>query len=138
MSPADTSPDRRPPAPDRARGMAKMQEVYNFTVDPDDVPGDFVAYTVDHLFGDVWCRPELGVFERRLVTVGVLAALGKTDLLDVQFQSALDNGELTEGQVRELVVHLTHYVGWPLATGVSEAAERVIARRRPKESGPGT
>jgi len=40
--------------------------------------------------------------------------------------------------VRELVVHLTHYVGWPLATGVSEAAERVIARRRPKASDPET
>ena len=130
MSDADATPDRRPPTPDRAKGMAKMQEVYNFSVDPDDVPGDFVAYTVDHLFGDVWCRPGLSVSERRLLTIGVLAALGRTELLDVQFQSALDNGELTEDQVRETVIHLTHYVGWPLATGVSGAAERVIGRRR--------
>jgi 4-carboxymuconolactone decarboxylase len=128
--------ERRPPSPDRDKGVAKMQEVYNFSVDPDVVPGDFLAYTVDHLFGDVWCRPELSVFERRLVTIGVLAALGKTDLLDVQFQSALDNGELTEDQVRELVVHLAHYVGWPLATGANEAAERVIGRRR--AAPPGT
>ena len=130
------TPDRRPPSPDRAKGMAKMQEVYNFSVDPDAVPGDFVAYTVDHLFGDVWSRPGLSVFERRLATVGVLAALGKTDLLDVQFQSALDNGELDEHQVREIVIHLTHYVGWPLATGLSEAAERVIARRRARADSP--
>jgi 4-carboxymuconolactone decarboxylase len=126
------STERRPPAPDRAKGMAKMQDVYNFTVDPDDVPGDFVAYTVDNLFGDVWCRPGLSVFERRLMTIGVLAALGKTDLLDVQFQSALHNGELDVDQVREIVIHLTHYVGWPLATGISGAAERVIARRAPQ------
>jgi 4-carboxymuconolactone decarboxylase len=135
MSPSAETPGHRPPSPDRAQGMAKMQEVYNFTVDPDDVPGDFVAYTVDHLFGDVWCRPGLDVFQRRLVTIGVLAALGKTDLLDVQFQSALHNEELNEDQVRELVVHLTHYVGWPLATGVSEAAERVISRRRAQADG---
>jgi len=115
--------------------MARMQEVYNFSVDPAVVPGDFVAYTVDHLFGDVWCRPELSVFERRLVTIGVLAAFGKTELLDVQFQSALDNGELTEAQVRELVVHLAHYVGWPLATGANEAAERVIGRRSKQGGG---
>ncbi len=132
------STEKRPPSPDRARGMAKMQEVYNFSVDPDVVPGDFVAYTVDHLFGDVWCRPELSVFERRLLTIGVLAALGKTDLLDVQFQSALDNGELTEEQVRETVVHLTHYVGWPLATGANEAAERVIGRRHAAPPAPGS
>ena len=106
-----------------------MQAVYNFRVDPDSAPGDFVAYTVDHLFGDVWARPGLDIPERRLLTIGVLAALGQTDLLDVQFQSALDNGELSEDQVREVVVHLTHYVGWPLATGVNAAAERVIARR---------
>jgi 4-carboxymuconolactone decarboxylase len=130
MSDPSAGPERRPPSPDRARGRAKMQEVYNFSVDPDDVPGDFVAYTVDHLFGDVWCRPGLSVSERRLLTVGVLAALGRTELLDVQFQSALDNGELTEDQVREVVIHLTHYVGWPLATGVSGSAERVIGRRR--------
>ena len=120
----------RPPRPDRAAGMEKMQAVYNFSVDPDDVEGDFVAYTVDHLFGDVWTRPALDVEQRRLVTIGVLAALGQSALLEVQFTSALDNGELTEDQVRELVVHLAHYVGWPLATGANEAAERVIARRR--------
>jgi 4-carboxymuconolactone decarboxylase len=37
---------------------------------------------------------------------------------------------MTEEQVREVVVHLVHYVGWPLATGLSGAAERVIGRRR--------
>ena len=111
--------------------MEKMREVYNFSVDPDALAGDFHAYTVDHLFGDVWCRPGLDLVQRRLLTIGVLAALARTDLLDVQFQSALDNGEMTEDQVRETVVHLAHYVGWPLATEVDRAAERVIARRQP-------
>jgi len=122
--------EHRPPKPDRQAGLAKMQAVYNFNVDPDALEGDFPAYTVDHLFGDVWCRPGLDVFQRRLITIGVLAALGKTDLLDIQFQSALDNEELTEDQVREVVIHLTHYIGWPMATGVNESAERIIARRR--------
>ncbi len=115
-----------------------MQEVYNFTVDPDDVPCDFVAYTVDNLFGDVWCRPGLSVFERRLMTIGVLAALGKAELLDVQFHSALHNGELDEDQVREIVIHLTHYVGWPRATDISGSAERVIARWRAAQDDAGS
>ncbi|HUI03374.1 MAG TPA: carboxymuconolactone decarboxylase family protein [Acidimicrobiales bacterium] len=121
--------EHRPPRPDRQAGMAKMAEVYNFSVDPEAVPGDFVAYTVDSLFGDVWCRPGLSVYERRLMTIGVLAALGRDELLDVQFDNALRNGELTVDQVREVVVHLVHYIGWPLATALSGAAERVIARR---------
>ncbi|MGP8059768.1 MAG: carboxymuconolactone decarboxylase family protein [Acidimicrobiales bacterium] len=105
-----------------------MQEVYGFSVDPDQVPGDFVRYTVDHLFGDIWSREALERRDRRLVTVGVLAALGQESLLEIQFDSALDRGELDVDQVRELVVHLAHYVGWPLATHVSAAAERAVAK----------
>ncbi len=121
------------PDSSRAKGMAKMQEVYGFTVDPDNVPGDYVAFTVDHLFGEVWTRSQLDIRDRRLMTIGVLAALGQSQLVEIQFQSALDREELTEEQVREAVVHLTHYIGWPLSTGVNEVAERVIARRHKSE-----
>lgn len=117
----------------RARGMAKMDEVYGFSVDPDRVDAPYVAFTVDHLFGTVWTRPELGIRDRRLLTIGVLAALGQSQLVEIQFQSALDRSEMTEDQVRETVVHLTHYVGWPLSTGINEVAERVIARRQRPE-----
>jgi 4-carboxymuconolactone decarboxylase len=113
----------------RAAGIAKMQEVYGFSVDPDTLPGRYPAMTVDHLFGTVWTSEELGVRDRRLMTIGVLAALDKTDLLEIQFDCALERGELTVEQLREVVVHLTHYIGWPLSTGVNQTAEKVIARR---------
>ncbi len=114
----------------RTAGRAKMQEVYGFSVDPDDVEGPYVDVTVDHLFGAIWTREALGIRDRRLATIGVIAAQGVPELLEVQFDAALERGELTEEQVRELVLHLTHYIGWPLSTGMSGAAERVIARRR--------
>lgn len=117
------------PGTARAEGMAKMQEVYGFSVDPDAIEGPYVDFTVDHLFGEVWTRAALGNRDRRLMTIGVLAALGQPSLMEIQFDAALERGELTEEQVRETVVHLAHYVGWPLSTGVNEAAERVIARR---------
>ena len=120
-----TAPEDR-----RAAGMAKMQEVYGFTVDPDTLEGDYATMTVDHLFGSVWTREALDLRDRRLLTIGVLAALDKADLLDIQFDSALERDELTEEQVREVVLHLTHYIGWPLSTDMSGAAERVIRRRR--------
>jgi 4-carboxymuconolactone decarboxylase len=119
-----TAPDER-----RAAGMAKMQEIYGFSVDPDAMPGDYTAMMVDQLFGSVWTRGALDTRDRRLLTVGVLAALGQNDLLDLQFDSALARDELTEEQLREVVIHLTHYIGWPLSTGMNQAAEQVIARR---------
>jgi 4-carboxymuconolactone decarboxylase len=113
----------------REAGMAKMQEVYGFSYDPEDVAGGFVDVTVDHLFGEIWTREGLTLRERRLITIGALSALGLPHLLEIQFSSALNNEELDEEAIREIVVHLTHYVGWPLATGLNEAAEKVIARR---------
>jgi 4-carboxymuconolactone decarboxylase len=119
-----TAPDDR-----RAAGIAKMQEIYGFSIDPDTPPGGYTAMMVDHLFGTIWTREALDTRDRRLLTMGVLAALGQSDLLDLQFNSALEREELTEEQVREVVIHLTHYVGWPLSTGMHQAAEQVIARR---------
>jgi len=114
----------------RAAGMAKMQEVYGFTVDPADLESPYVDVTVDHLFGAIWTREGLGLRDRRMATIGVLAAQNLPGLLEVQFDAALERGELTEDQLRELVLHLTHYIGWPLSTGMSGAAEKMIARRR--------
>jgi 4-carboxymuconolactone decarboxylase len=124
------NPDRR------AAGTAKMQEVYGFSVDPDTIEGDFVRYTVDHLFGDIWDRSALGVPARRLLTIGVLASLGRADLLEIQFSSALRLGELDAAEVREIVVHLAHYVGWPNATAVNQAAEAAI-HKAPGAAAPG-
>ncbi len=113
----------------RAAGIAKMEEVYGFSVDPDKFPGRYTTMTVDHLFGSVWTSEELDVRDRRLMTIGVLAAMGKNDLLDIQFNCALERDELTVDQLREVVVHLTHYIGWPLSMGMNQTAESVIGRR---------
>ncbi len=120
----------------RRRGIEKMEEVYGFSVDPAEIEGPYVDFTVDHLFGTVWTRPGLDVGQRRLLTIGVLAALDQPALMEIQFRSALERDELTVEQLREVVVHLTHYVGWPLSTRINEVAERVIARRQapPRES----
>ena len=114
----------------RAAGMAKMDEVYGFSVDPDAIEGPYVDVTVDHLFGAIWTREGLDIRDRRMLTIGVLAALGQAPLLEIQFRSALDRGELSEEQVREIVLHLAHYIGWPMSTGVNAAAEKIIAQRR--------
>jgi len=109
--------------------MAKMQEVYGYAVDPATMPGRYGAMMVDHLFGTVWTDETLDVRDRRLLTIGVVAMLGQADVLDLQFSAALARGELTEAQVREAVVHLTHYIGWPRSLALNATAEAVIARR---------
>jgi 4-carboxymuconolactone decarboxylase len=135
MGEGDT--DMTEPVDRRQAGMAKMQEVYGFSIDPASVPGPYAAMTVDHLFGTVWAGEALDVRDRRLLIIGVLAALGQSDLLDLQFNAALERDELTVEQLRELVIHLTHYIGWPLSTALNKSAETVIGRRAKAASGDG-
>lgn len=132
----NTGDDMTAPHEDRrARGAEMMAEVYRFPFPLPEVAEGFHAVTVDHLFGDIWTRPALDVRDRRLLTIGVIAAVGRAELLELQFASALARDELTVEQVREIPVHLAHYVGWPLATAVHEAAEKVIARQEAADRG---
>lgn len=111
----------------RRKGLAKMNEVYAW--DMPDMPGDFFAVTVDHLFADIWSRPGLSMRDKRIMTLSVVTALGLPDLAEIQVNAALHNGEMTESDLREMAVFITHYVGFPLGSTFNGVVEKVIARR---------
>jgi 4-carboxymuconolactone decarboxylase len=112
----------------RRRGLAKMNEVYAWEMP--DMPGDFFALTVDHLFGDIWSRPGLSMRDKRIMTLSVVTALGLQDLAEIQVNAALENGEMTGDELREMALFITHYVGFPLGSGFNGVVERVAAKRR--------
>ena len=110
----------------RKRGLEMMREVYGWEMP--DLPGEFFAVTVDHLFAEIWTRPGLSLRDRRLLLLGVIAALGLEDIAAIQVKAALQNEELDAAQLREVVVFLTHYVGWPLGTKLSATVDKVVAK----------
>ena len=112
----------------RRKGLAKMNEVYAWEMS--DMPGDFFALTVDHLFGDIWSRPGLSMRDKRLITLSVVTALGLSDLAEIQVNAALENEEMTSDELREMAIFITHYVGFPLGSGFNGVVERVAAKRR--------
>ncbi len=112
----------------RRAGLDKMNEVYAW--DMPDMPGDYFALTVDHLFGRIWSRPGLGMRERRMAVIAVLTAQGQSDLLEVQVNAVLHNEEFTLEELRELAVFITHYVGFPLGSRLNSAIERVAGKRK--------
>jgi 4-carboxymuconolactone decarboxylase len=65
------------------------------------------------LYGDVWERPQLSLRDRSLVTVAVLQALNRSEL-GGHLNRAMQNG-VTEHELREVVLHVTFYAGWPQA-----------------------
>ena len=110
----------------RKRGLEMMREVYGWEMP--DMPGEFFAVTVDHLFAEIWTRPGLSLRDRRLLLLGVIAALGLEDIAAIQVKAALQNEELDAAQLREAAVFLTHYVGWPLGTRLSTTVDKVVAK----------
>ena len=115
----------------RRKGLAKMNEVYGWEMP--DMPGDFFALTVDHLFADIWSRPGLSMRDKRLITLSVVTALGLPDLAEIHINAALHNEEMTESELRQMAVFITHYVGFPLGSTFNNVVEKVVAKRR-KES----
>ncbi len=109
----------------RQRGLAMMAQVYGWDVQ--DGPGDFFGLTVEHLFGEIWTRPGLTMRDRRLLLIGLLVGQGAHDVAEIQLDAALRNGELGPGQLREIVIFLAHYAGWPSAARLSMQAEKLIA-----------
>ena len=111
----------------RERGLAKYNEVYGG--DLPSPPAGAMAFfdlMLEQLFGEVWTREELSLRDRRLVTMGVIAALGERDTFAIQTRATLKNGELTPNQLREMVIHLAQYAGYPRAAALVTVVEKVI------------
>lgn len=117
----------------RRKGLAKMNEVYGW--DMPDMPGDYFALTADHLFGAIWSRPGLSMRDKRIMTLTVVTALGITDLAEIQANAALGNGELTEEELKEMAIFLTHYLGFPLGSKLDGVVSKVAGKRRKAGSG---
>ena len=110
------------------RGIAQYKQVYG---------DDFVAFErgqfaffdimIEQLFAEVWSRGELSVPQRRLLLIGAIAAQGHFDILEIQLTRAITAGELTAEQVREAVIQLTPYIGYPSSGGLISASEAAIA-----------
>lgn len=116
-------------------GRKMMDQVYGegFSENLPQASTPMLEKTVDHLFGEIWSRPGLSVRDRRLLVLGATAALGRADLIQIQVEGALANGELSAEQLREAVLHLQYYVGWGNGTQVNNGVEAALRAHEAKE-----
>jgi 4-carboxymuconolactone decarboxylase len=112
----------------RRKGLEKMNEVYGWEMP--DMPGDYFALTADHLFGTIWNRPGLSMRDKRIMTLTVVTALGIADLAEIQTNAAMANGELTEEELKEMAIFLTHYLGFPLGSKLDGVVTKVAKQRK--------
>jgi 4-carboxymuconolactone decarboxylase len=110
------------------RGAEMIKKVYaGDVVVPPKGAMAFSDLMIESLFAEVWTREELSMRDRRLILLGVIGALGEKETMAIQAKAALKNGELTPEQLREVIIMLANYAGYPRAAGMIGVVEQQIA-----------
>ena len=110
------------------RGAAMLRRVY--AGDVVDVPEGTMPFNdvmLRSVFAEVWDRDVLDVRSRRLLIMGVIAANGQVDTWKIQARAALRRGELTPEELRETLIMLAPYAGYPNVAAILLPTEEVIA-----------
>jgi 4-carboxymuconolactone decarboxylase len=90
---------------------------------------DFQQFITETAWGDVWSRPGLDHRTRHLITLAVLAALGREAELELHVRATRNTG-VTPDELKEVLLHVAVYAGVPAANSAFAAAKRVYAQNR--------
>lgn len=109
------------------RGVDMITEVYaGDVVAMPEGAMPFYDVMMRSLFAEVWDRDVLSIKERRLLLLGVIAAQGQAETFKIQATAAIKRGELTGDQLRECLIMLAPYAGYPNVAGLVMVVEEVI------------
>jgi 4-carboxymuconolactone decarboxylase len=87
---------------------------------------DFQRFITETAWGNVWSRPGLDRRTRHLLTLAILAALGKESELAMHIRATRNTG-VTMEEVKEVFMQVAVYAGIPAANTAFAAAKKVYA-----------
>ena len=85
---------------------------------------DFQRIITETAWGSIWTRPGLEKKTRHMLTLAMLAALGKHDELAMHIRATRHTG-VTPDELREVFLHVSVYAGVPAANSAFAIAKRV-------------
>ncbi len=115
-------------------GLAKLNEIdgdagQKVMASLQDICPDLARFTVEYPFGDIYSREGLDLKSREIATVAALTALGNcTPQLKVHLNAALNVG-CTEDELKEVILQMSVYAGFPAALNGMFAFKEVLAER---------
>ncbi len=87
---------------------------------------DFQRFITETAWGTVWARPGLERPTRHLLTIVILAALGKEHELAMHIRATRNTG-VTPEQIKEALLQVAIYAGVPAANTAFGIAKQVYA-----------
>ncbi len=97
-----------------------------------ELDADFQRYITETVWGDVWTRPGLDRKTRHLLTLALLAALGREHELATHLRATRNTG-VTVDDLKEIFLQVAVYAGVPAANSALAIAKRVLAEREAEE-----
>jgi 4-carboxymuconolactone decarboxylase len=94
---------------------------------------DFQRFITETAWGNVWSRPGLDRRTRHLLTLAMLAALGKESELAMHIRATRNTG-VTMEEVKEVFMQVAVYAGIPAANTAFAAAKKVYEEWDKEES----
>jgi len=88
---------------------------------------DFQHFITEMAWGSVWARPDLDRRTKSLVTIAILAALGREELA-LHLRAAIDNVGVDPHEIAEVLLHVAVYAGVPAANTAFATAKKVLAQ----------
>lgn len=86
----------------------------------------FQQLITEAAWGTVWSGDQLTMRERSMVTIALLAALGRDDELALHVRATANTGA-TEADIREALMHVAIYGGVPAANHAFKIAKHELA-----------
>jgi 4-carboxymuconolactone decarboxylase len=86
---------------------------------------DYQRFITETAWGSIWTRPGLEKKTRHMLTLAMLAALGKHDELAMHIRATCNTG-VTADELREIFLHVSVYAGVPAANSAFTIAKKVF------------
>jgi 4-carboxymuconolactone decarboxylase len=122
------------------RGIAVMREMWGdrpaemLAEVQTDFSRDVYRLVIESCFGSCWSDGSLSPKVRSLVTVAIVAALGRPEETKIHLTWALRNG-CTPDELRGVIKHVTAYAGAPAGVDAAQAADAVLAAEAASANG---
>jgi 4-carboxymuconolactone decarboxylase len=86
---------------------------------------DFQRWITESAWGGVWSRPDLDRRTRSLVTIALLAGLGRHEELELHLRASKNIG-VDPREVAEVLMHVAVYAGVPAANRAFALAKAIL------------
>lgn len=87
---------------------------------------DFQELITRYCWNDIWNRPGLDPKIRRMLVIAMTAAIGRWEEFSLHVRAALQSGDLSQDELKEVLLQAAIYCGVPTANTAFREARAVI------------